>query len=284
MNKFLVLTDFSEKAEQAAIWALHIAAHTGASILLVHFYSPNSQFPLETGRYNDPDDQLVDIGEIEESLQKLAVRLSLEFVQNFGMTPPEIDITSRPEPMIGKLSKLIDEKNIDLIFMGGQSQDEFLQRMLFGKDSHTVIEESTCPVMLVPEGYSFKKISKVLFATDLEPLENDGLGPLREIALLWGSAIKLLYITRTELSDSDRAALESRFHFLSQTLRGMRVMHEFAFGIDITETLCNCIDEENAELLVLVHKKRSRIGQFIHKSVSKAMINYSQVPLLILRK
>lgn len=282
MDTILVLTDFSEKAERAAVCALNIAEGTNAKVVLFHFYDSSAAYLQEGLVYDDTQNDEQN-EETDLALDKLAIRLRTEFLDS-GKLAPVIVCASASGPLNGKLQNIIESYQVSLIIMGDQSEDAMLNRILFGNESHLVIEESTCPVLLVPEHFEYRDLRKILFASELKISEREGLLFLKELASLWKSTIKLLHITDRDPSDPDLTSTLYDFRQSMTNMPGLELDYDLVNGSDITETLSAYVDEENADLIVLVHRKRSRVGQFMHRSVSKAMMNYHQVPLLVLRK
>src|SRR5262245_32668835 len=148
-KRFLVPTDFSPGARQAAEVGIDLAKNFGGQIFFLHVFDP-------TPWYTNPWD--------EESVSLAAVpELSADDVQNdwasFLRSLPESSVPwqsrteeGRPSDAIVKYAEAV---GADLIIMG-TGRRSVLEHMLLGRIAETVVRRSSSPVLTIgPEGLPF---------------------------------------------------------------------------------------------------------------------------------
>ena len=274
MKTILVLTDFSPKSESAAKMAMQIAAAVKAQIQLYTAFHAPQVFPSDAGVYPFFEDYSGEEKIINDKLREMAEELRKSFP---GKVCPQINFSSRP----GNLSENIEGMKPWLIAMGGKSKTSALSHFLFGSNSSAVMEKASCPVLIVPEGSVTKAFKKIVFATDLQPSEADSLSFLEEFGKAWKASIMVLHVSDKQLPDD---IWDGQYEYYKTIISGSHpsIHYTDVRGKDIAKSINKYAGHEAVDLVAIAHKKRSYIGQLLHKSIGKDMLNYQQVPILIL--
>jgi nucleotide-binding universal stress UspA family protein len=284
MKTILVLTDFFKRAGHAAEIAMEIASKANAQIILYHaFYAPQT-VALESGVYPFYEDH----SEIEQEglheMERLTKKLNKRFIDKHGIQPPPIHLQNEPGKLGDNIHKITSKENIWMIVMGDKSEEGAVSRFIFGSNSNAVIDNAPCPVLLVPEKASLDAVKKIVFATELQRSEHKAMLFLEELAELWRSQITVLHVCDKVLSIEEKA---NYYNYYKKILSGIKypgINYIDVRGDHITETIAGYARKEHINMIAIVHKKRSFIGLLLHKSISKEMMNYHQVPLLVLNK
>lgn len=276
MKSILVLTDFSEKAEYAAKMAMQIAARVKAKVQLYTAFHAAQVFPSDAGVYPFFEDYSEEERLINHKLSELAEVLKNSFQGNKKC--PKISFSSRP----GNLSDNIEGMKPWLIVMGGKSKTSALSHFLFGSNSSAVMEKASCPVLIVPEGAVLTDFKKIVFATDLQPSEKNSLSFLEEFGKAWKAGIMVLHVSDKQLPDD---IWDGQYEYYKNIISGSHpsIQYTDVRGTDIAKAINKYVGSQGIDLVAIAHKKRSFIGQLLHKSIGKDMLNYQEVPVLILQ-
>lgn len=276
MKTILVLTDFSAKAENAALFAIQVAAAVKAKVHLYTTFPAPQVFPSDAGVYPFFEDFSEEEKIYNEKLHELAEKLKKTFT---GNDHPAISMSSRP----GNLAENINDLKPWLIVMGGKSEDSALSHFLFGSNSSAVMDKATCPVLIIPEKAKLKTLKKIVFATDLQPSERDSLSFLEKFGKFWDANITVLHVSDKSHPDD---IWDDRYEYYKNIISGNNpsISYTDVRGKNITEAISKYATRQNVDLIAIAHQKRSFIGQLLHKSIGKEMLNYHKAPVLILHR
>jgi len=131
-------TDFSPASEHALLHALATAKHYDSKLYVVHVAAPENLAPISMQPLP-----------LEADWQKQAAQASLTKLEEFEplrMYPHETILRQgNPWP---ELSRLIEDKRIDLIVLGTHGRGA-LGTLLVGSVAEQVLRHATCPVMTI---------------------------------------------------------------------------------------------------------------------------------------
>ena len=151
MKTILVLTDFTRRSEHAAEFALEIAFKIRGEILLYNaFYAPQV-VSLESGVYPYYEDYSAIEQECLHEMEKIVRKLGKKFTTQHGVPPPPIRLLNEPGKLGDKVHEITMRKDIWMIVMGDKSKEGPVSRFIFGSNSNAVIDNASCPVLLIPE-------------------------------------------------------------------------------------------------------------------------------------
>ena len=153
-KNMLILTDFSDVALNAAMYAAALSRQLNVSNILLYYsdYIPSTiDIPLQNAIRQEHEWR-----KNEERLEGLQSKL--ELLTN-GQTPVSIRIDERPLDLAVK--ELGETESIGLVVMGIKGKGR-LERTLIGSNTITVAKICPLPLLVVPEEAIFAGISKVL--------------------------------------------------------------------------------------------------------------------------
>lgn len=141
MKNILVLTDYSDVANNAVRYALAIIKNTEAKYV---FFHAGNQSELKLR------ENINSLFPIEETLQNNSKY-----------------ITSPLNYNLETIKELIRHYKIDFIFMGTIGDKKPIFSKIFGSNTAVTIEGVDIPVIAVPPEYTYKQIKKIAFASDI---------------------------------------------------------------------------------------------------------------------
>ena len=181
MKTILVPTDFSSNAKNALKFANSLAQSLKAKIVLCNVYTPT------VGKFN----MISGIIAEEISMAKLGTQKKLDKLK--------VECTSvncLPVVVVGDtVDSIIDtakEKKTNFIVMGTHGASG-LKKVLFGSNASNVISKSEIPVLAIPQRYKYKKIEKIIYASDLNNIAAE-LKILQPFAKALNATIEVLYL------------------------------------------------------------------------------------------
>jgi len=282
MKTILVLTDFSSRAEHAAEYAMLIAAKANAKILLYNSYFIPQVIPAVT--YSAPYYEDASIIEKENLLQlaRTVDRLKKKFIETHKINPPEIQVRNGAGNLADNLQKITKAIKFWMIVMGDKSEEGAFSRFVFGSDTYAIIDEAVCPVLLIPEKYKIKPVQKIALATDFEHSEQKAFTFLPELADIWKSEILVVHILSTEISAKEKVKNFDSYKKLIAKTSTQNISYVDVRADNIVTGLEKFAKNKTIDILAILHRKRAFIDQIFHKSISKELLEFHRIPLLVL--
>ena len=136
-KKLLVLLDLSEDSEQVAVAGRDLAAHSNASVVVLHVVEFVPVEPL--------GESLMPTVQIEDELMNRSRARLEEFIARLGLT----NTTGRVEAGNTKseILRVADEEKVDLIILGSRERHGLAILVNFTED--TVLHAAHCDVLAV---------------------------------------------------------------------------------------------------------------------------------------
>ena len=280
MKTVLVLTDFSSNANHAAETAVFLAAKLNLNVLLFNLYF---SVPGVLAGENDAWAKTYETfkKESEINLQKEVERLSNKIDPDTAK--PVIQYFTAFGDLGTKVNSLIEDNNnnIDFIVMGARKKLQSL--ILFGDDINSVIKKSAIPVLIVNKALNYKETKNIVFTTDVEESDLKALACLNKLSNSFNFKVHAAYVTPiSEVPDLEE--VEKINHFLEgiNQIDSPNISFKNLKGDDIINELVEFNALIAADLLAIVHKKRSFLWRLFHESVSKEFIKDSTISILII--
>ena len=273
IKNILFPTDFSEASRNALKYAVDMAEHVGARVLMLHVYH---EIPVAEG--------VAPAG----FLQKLSSQKEERALAHFHQYENEIysSLSENVElvPMIesGRAFETIlsvaEREAVDMIVMGTKGAASMAHK-IFGSLTTRVIEASECPVLAVPEGVSFQPIRHILYASNFEEADFVVLDQLLDYADLFGATLSCAHVYAGEeyWNQLDRSFFERLYQLESQNeqLKFYTFNHR-----DVVHGLHRFICANKVDMLAMLTHRREAIHQVLEESLTREMTLHTDVPLL----
>lgn len=265
IKQVLVPTDFSENARRAFYYAIPLALHTGAEIVLLHCYdefsSPGAFAEVQSYLRRDATEQLNTW--IQEAEPLLLGKVRVEAQLSAGESVDGI---------VGAAA------HCDLIVMGTQGLGAW-ERLFTGSVTNGVVRAAEKPVLVVPPTFSGRNLTHVVLALDGRgtPGIRQVLQPLQELLQVFSAKLQVFHLEK----DVDHQGLNDNLSALWEGLT-------YSLHVDLGEqsfldSIRAFISEEKADLLCLIHRPRSLFAELFQPSATEKVLFHSDIPLLILK-
>ncbi len=271
--KVLIPTDFSESARAAFDYGYQLVKdHSDLELILLNSY----EMP-KVGANGGV------IMNLEEAMAKESERdLSIELRQLQELYPGvKINTISRYGTLENSISRTWNEEKVDFIVMGTRGASG-IKKALIGSNTQSVIENVIEPVIAVPHHWKYRKIKNIVYATDLNRLENpDILEPVIKLAEMDGATVHIIYVAK-EKTEVD---LEKEIESLPLNKHFSTIPRKFAVveSKDVADGIDKYVNDIDADMVVTIPKVVSFWESLFKRSVTEQVAFQSKVPLLSLR-
>ncbi|GAB3226557.1 hypothetical protein GCM10027346_08940 [Hymenobacter seoulensis] len=265
---FLVLTDFTPAADQALRYAAALAGPLGAPLVLVHI---RRESLLDPDAFNGSIRHMSE-GEVAASLaervQALGVPTTVESAME-GVEAAVADAVRRHSPALVVL---------------GKPNTETVPDELVTSTSLKVLRATRTPLLVIPLGTTAPVPPKcITIAADNSAIslktQSEGVRILLERLQ---PQVTVTHVAEPEDSDSCTASLDA---VAASGLLGSFPSRVRTHGVRhrrIPEGIIQAAHETKADMLVLIARRRSFLGQLFNRSVTPQVVLHSHLPVLLL--
>ena len=271
MNKIVVPVDFSPASNNAAFYAVSLAHHFNARVILLNVVEP----PMIAD-----DSFLASVMVTQaEVVEKYSARLRHEMELLGKVHPIQMDAYVREGFITEVIRKFANDEGADLIVMGMKGKGE--STSLFGSTTTKVVRAVSCPVILIPSSAAYSAVKKVVLASDFDPdIEIKEYSLLRDFAEKYRPDFKVVNVN---IKDRDLKQ--------SEVIGKMRTRIAFSeyptefhtvYEDSVEEGLEEYLEENDHDMLVMFARGHSFIDRLFGKVHTKNMSYIAWKPLLIL--
>jgi len=279
MKTFLLPTDFSDTAKNAALYALQLAEQIGVTkLVLYHSYEiPVTIDPMTPGIQMLDVDVLKKNG--EEGLAMFRSQL-LPFAKNIA-----VEGFNEYGDLADGLDTVCKKVEADMIVMGITGGGA-LEEKLIGSNAVSVAKHTSVPVIIVPAGVKFTRIQQVMLTSDFD--KEDRKVPV-------ASARKIIQETQSKLlvfhideepeeyeEESPEATAEG--YALNALLYDLSPQFHFSKNTRFAEAVNDFVSEYQVDLVITIAKKQGFFGSLFTESHTKQLAFHSKVPVMVIHE
>lgn len=277
MKRLLCPIDFSEVSLNALEFAVAIGEKENSAMMLLNIFT-RSDFNkiLKSENLNEEYEELLEIAE-----SKLAA-ISAEILKGSKKNGLQsCNYVLKSGKIVDVLGGLADEEKYDLIVMGTTGHSAYEKKYLGGK-AEKIIEHTHCSVLCVPENSNFHGISNIVYATDYQEEDKLAIQQLISFADVIDAKLEVLHVSHHD-DVIDKAIFEEFKAELVRFVKKKDVLFNRVVFKQVAQGLNDYMEETNADLLVLLNKKRNFLQSLFHKSLTQHLNKFTEYPLMILK-
>lgn len=263
----VVLTNLTLASEQAARYAALLAEPLQLRLVLLHLYhAPELVTVAPQLAYRNQAETI-------SALQELSARL-----------PMPTDLTVSVQPFTDAVSEAVDQHQAGLLVMGLSAEHDALNHLLHNQ-ALPILQATPLPLLLVPEAAArLQPPRRIALALDGLPFTLNE--PSRRVLPLLPASAASYIVTHVaspqerEAFPGQRALAQAHLNELLPSGAAVETYeeHELAPAEGIVQALA----DTQADLLVLIARPRSFLGQLFHRSVTSQVLRQCRVPVLLL--
>jgi nucleotide-binding universal stress UspA family protein len=269
MKKILCPIDFSEASKNGMEYAANLAKALDESLTLL--YVRTSIWP-EANQLEK---------EVMDSNEELGAKLLLfvnEVQNEFGI-PCHYHVKQTTDTLEEAIAGYAAD--FDLIVMGTNGADNYYQ-YAFGSNSFNVIEKSKIPVLIIPENFSFRPISLLVYAYDPDTNPIFLIEQLKKLAAPLGAKVKVLHIAKEEPSDEANRKMEVLKEAIkAREPKNMSWSFDFQYSSEVAWALDQFMQEHNADVLALSFHHRSLMENLFRENTIKKISMIADYPVFV---
>lgn len=267
--KILIPTDFSEAAHNAIEYAAPFSRMFKAELVLLYVYKVPVISGVSAALAED------EINETRREIHKKFEALS-NHICHQGVEKG-CSFLSREGDAAKEIRKMIREKSIDLVIMGSKGGGA-LETFLFGSVTEAMIEEASCPVLIIPEEVGYKPLSRIVYASNFLDDDVFCLNELGAIAKPFGARIDVVNVS----DDVDRIKWMKTFESaVRNKLTYSNIYFDTMPGTDVARAFEKYTERNNADLITINTRRRGYFQSLYNKSLAKKLSYQSELPLMV---
>lgn len=271
MKTIIVPTDFSPVSINALNYAADMALAVNASLILLHVY----QMPVSSNNTDIPL-PMMDYRELEEIQQKRIEEFKTRMI-NEKSAALTIATLVRMGSLVDELKTLSAEKKPFAIVMGTKGAG-FVQRLLVGSSTLSVLRNITFPVLVVPPDASFRSIRHIGFACDFQKIqETTPVSLIKEWVATFQADLRVLNVDSNKANVRDTAQQSVLLYTL---LQDMHPQYSYIDSPEVEAGISSFAEDNQIDLLIVIPRKHRLLETLFQKSHTKDLIFHSQIPIL----
>ena len=273
MKNILLPTDFSENSKNAIRFAIHFFKGETCTFYLLNSQKPSGYITADVlygaagtsvyeGILMDNEKELAEIVKFCESISEK---------ENFTFVP-KVDF----DTIVDSVNQAISLYNIEMIIMGTNGATGAAE-VVFGSNTLKIIRNVDCPVLAVPEGYTFEKIKSVLVSMGyLDKISEKSYDLISEIIKKQQASLKILKI------EEENIPLKTQENQAEESFKGFDC-ERFSIKNIPASIAINAFEQLIAvQLHIMFVERKSFLDRFIFGSETSKISYGTPIPLLIL--
>lgn len=256
MKTFVLATDFTDSAAQAADYALALADQLHARLVIVHAYNKSMDGPTEF---------------VATPLRLERIR---ERLMNIAKGSVEIAVVAKYGDPRTCIEAVVAEQQADLLIMALTGERPYTARFL-GSLPTEMIPQTVVSMLILPPDTHYKPIKTVVLTLDLsESIDAIVLGNAKAFVQELGAT--LATICMDDDPDAQRQQAAQRI----QGLFGLPHTFQFLPGNDLGITLDDYLFTHPADLIMMLPGHHNRLAIWLEESVTQQVARQAVVPVL----
>ncbi|MFD2724679.1 universal stress protein [Hyunsoonleella rubra] len=276
MKKILLPTDFSENSWNAIAYASKLFKNEACKFYLLNTYTPAVYHvdyvlvePAQFGMYDAVKENSL------EQLNDFKSRMEREF-KNPKHT---IETLAVFNTLVTEIKDVVNKEGIDYVVMGTKGATG-AKEILFGSNTVHVFKNVKCPIIAIPDGFSFEKPHEVLFPTDYDiAYEDYHLKPIVDVVSLYNTRLNILNVSYGyDLSETQKAnknILEERFKHQSHLFHSVS-------NQNVPDAITKFQIKTKINLLIMINNKHSFFENLFFKSTINQIGFHLKIPFLVI--
>jgi len=274
MKTILYATDYSENSVSALKYAYGLSLKIDVQLLVIHV------FDIPTTLGSGLDEPFI---YIENDYFELNQNRIEEFVlKNLGENIEKKRIKMEAIEDISVVNGIISKaKEIDtFLIVTGMKGKSAIAEILMGNTTKKLIEKAAFPVLAIPENVKTLKIKTMVYASDFEEEDLNGIQTMVKIADSFNAKIHVVHF-----ATKSKSSANERMEWFKDLLKQKVAYANLEFSVFISQNIYESIqiysESVNADIIGMLERTKNGFVQNIfHRDLVKKMASYGRKPLL----
>lgn len=215
---------------------------------------------------------------LNESEEK-TVTANLQKVKQTLRNSSDVKIKTIAEKGTGfvhSLSFLIKKEDASLVVMSVSD------RVKIFEDSYSLqmMNESSCPVMVIPYGYMYNDVRTIALASDFKEVNKTiPLAKVKKVLQIFNAQLHIVHVNPEIYVSLDEELLNQR-NGLQEMFQEFNPEFHFMTTFDFSESLEQFIDDKNVDLVLTFPRRHSYLSAMIKGTNTQKLVYKNSVPVL----
>lgn len=273
MKKIICITDFSSISDNAVQYAAQLAKDTNSKLVLLWLQNKAHEHRVAVLTGKHEDDETVHTSKLAESCDLLR-----------GVWGIRCDYKEIPD-LIEDAEDILDS-DVQMVVMGIESPSHHTPYKLFTRIDFKVVRNTQVPVLLVPEGFRYKKLTRILYAFDYVHDQNPPLDQLQRMAAWLRTNVRVLSVVQTKFSSEEELKIDKRN---SEVLANWKGPQDLSFDSVYYPDVAQCLEHymklwRSDDMIVFSIGWPSFTDILFHKGIIQQMTVCCEYPILIIHR
>jgi nucleotide-binding universal stress UspA family protein len=279
MKRLLIPTDFSDISKNSIKYGFQLAAKLNLNIQLVHvlelykFAVGTSESELISTIL--PAENIVEM----ESLAMGSFKKMLEGLQ--GSLPSEVNYDFKV--VSGHLvNEMVVESALDeteLMILAVAGNQDLITRFTHNTIS-AIIKDAACPVLVIPSGYSFQPVVKVILATDFNKADLEMFSRFIQLFTQFNPHVEVLHISPKAIDFKT----ELKFAGFKQLIAEKNTYPNVSFKIinhkNVVQGTIETLKADNADMLLILKEHDNFFKSLFESNKTNKIAHFLKVPMI----
>lgn len=276
MKNILLPTDFSRNSWNAITYALQLFKDETCKFYLLNTYTP-AIYQVEYVLVEPAQFGMIDAvkNNVLKNLDDFKARIEKEF----NNPKHTVENIAAFNTLIQEIKDIVKNKAIDYVVMGTKGATG-AKEILFGSNTVHVFKNIKCPILAIPNDFTFETPHEVLFPTDYDiDYKDHHINPIKNILALYNTRVNILNVSfgyaLSEKQERNKQNLESYFTKTAHLFHS--VTHE-----TVAEAISTFQLKARINLLIMINNKHSFFENLFFKSTINQIGFHLNIPFLVI--
>ncbi len=274
MVRILIPVDFTKVSVSAYNYALKLGEAMKAELTVLHVI--NGSFSTADTMFLDTMDAAYDAAE------KRLKQFVREHDRKIEKSSDEV--LTKSEVRFGvagfTVADFANDQGYDYVVCGTRDNHSLIERVL-GTTSTIITKQTKCPVILIHENSRWITPSKVIYTIDDNTDFDESIDKFIKFNHFFKASTDFIHIKIDDKNiDSTRDAVIKEVFKQKDPEFSFQIKN--IYGGDIVQSIVDYSIFEKADMLVMVHRKRSFLDSFFSRSISLKTAEGIHLPVMIL--
>ena len=283
MKKILFPTDFSDTANNAFLYTLHLAKLYNAEVFVTHIYDKKVISTLYGGQPELVATIYVDVELDEfEYFKEESKKLRMIAEEN-NLSDVKLNFIFKSGNLVSTLGEIIEKEKINLVVMGTSGATNF-EKKLWGSNTMNALRSLDIPILSIPKKAIFKGVKNIGFASALKDSDKPILANLLNFYDDNNLIIKVLYIIKNnKKTEVEEQLIDKKIVSWESEFRNEKLIFIKKISDSVTKGIYQLIFDENIDIVVIAKRDLSFIDSLFTHSLSEDLAKKMDFPLLVVK-
>lgn len=283
MKKILFPTDFSDTANNAFLYTLHLAKLYNAEVFVTHIYDKKVISTLYGGQPELVAMIYVDVELDEfEYFKEESKKLRMIAEEN-NLSDVKLNFIFKSGSLVSTLGEIIEKEKINLVVMGTSGATNF-EKKLWGSNTMNALRSLDIPILSIPKKAIFKGVKNIGFASALKDSDKPILANLLNFYDDNNLIIKVLYIIKNDKNtEVEEQLIDKKIASWESEFRNEKLIFIKKISDSVTKGIYQLIFDENIDIVVIAKRDLSFIDSLFTHSLSEDLAKKMDFPLLVVK-